>query len=87
MNDIFLVYVLNGIGDLEDVLGSLELIEFLVGAFDQSFKKLSLFCELQDKINWKIIFEVVVEIDDVGMLELIHDFDFSPDVVHQTLAV
>ncbi len=87
MDDVFFVDILNRVGNLQDILGSLQLIKFFSRTLHKSLKELSLFSKLEDKVDREVILEMIVKFDNVMMLELIHNLHFRPDVVDQTLSI
>lgn len=81
MDDIFFVDVVESQCDLPYVACGSMLLEFFSRFLYELIEELAVFCELKDKVNRIIIFEMVIEFDDVGMIELVHDLHFCFDVV------
>ena len=64
---------------------SFGLVKMFVGMFKKGFKQFSIFCVLKNKINWKIILEMIVKFCYVWMIYLVHDFDFCFNMIQQIL--
>jgi hypothetical protein len=66
------VNILNSTGNLENILSSLNLLESFVWTLHESFEQLSFLSILKNKINGEVVFKMVVEFDDVGMVQFVH---------------
>jgi len=51
------------------------------GEIDKSADSLGVF---DDKVDFVIIFKVIEELDDIVMVETVHDFDFSLDLLNHS---
>lgn len=75
MSNPITVTVINSLHDLTEYCSSFNLC---VSAFlDDSIKEFSALTDFHNKIDVSGIFECFVELNDVWVIKLTHDFDFS----------
>ena len=84
VNNVLLVDVCQSFDDLLDVVGSFSLRKSSLWAFGHhTTVQLTLLGVLQNKMNWKVVFKVVVQLDDVWVIKKIHYSHFSLDMLQQ----
>lgn len=81
MDDVLFMDVVKSQCDLSYVPCGSMLFKLFSWLLYEFVEELAVFCKLKDKVYGKIIFEMVIEFDYVGMVELVHDLDFCFDVV------
>jgi hypothetical protein len=84
VNNVLLVDVGQSLDDLLYVFGSLFLWKSFLWAFGHhTTVQLTLLGILQNKINWKVVFKVIVQLDDVWVVKKVHNSHFSLDMLQQ----
>ena len=77
--------ILESLSNLRNILRCNNLFEFFIIWFEHCFIKLTFFSILEYEIDGKLVFEMVVEFDYVGVVQAVHYFYLISDVVDHFL--
>lgn len=85
MYDVQFMDILDRHYYLRDVFSCCGFLEPFCLWFHHSFVEFSLLCVFQHEVNGKLVLKMVVEFDDVGMIEAVHDLYLCANMVNHLL--
>lgn len=85
MNDVQPMNVLNSHHNLRDILGRCGFLKPLPLTLHQSFVQFALLCVFKHEVDGEFVLKVVVKLDDVRVIETVHDLYLGTDVFDHLL--